>query len=432
MTDCGVPTGVRVWDPARDQDVARLDLPQHNEILRGPDTPLLGAGGRAVAAVHRKFTDRDEPNCLSVWDLTTRRVLRTFPLKEQTRCLAVSADGRTAVAGGGEEVLVCDLEAGRVVGRLGGHQDCNGVAISPDGRLTAGAVILPGEPDFDGHTLRLWELTSGREVCTLRGHTRGIGALTFSPDGRLLATAVGRWGYSKPISSPPEVRVWDTFRGREVACFRGAGTDASSLSFSPDLRRLISGHEDGTLLVWDLGTLGGPGTGRADTGNEALRHLWADLGAEDTPRARRAVGALVAAGEQAVPLLREHLRPAAVPDTTWVRRQVADLDSGDFGVRKRAFEDLAELGELAKEPLRKVLPAVGSLEVRKQVERLLEEADGWAWNPVGDRLRALRGVEILERIGTGEARQVLRGLAAGAPEARLTREAKAALEPHDD
>jgi len=44
------------------------------------------------------------------------------------------------------------------------------------------------------------------------------------------------------------------------------------------------------------------------------------------------------------------------------------------------------------------------------------------------QLLTLRGLEVLEHIATPEAKQVLQKLAAGAPDARLTREAKAALQ----
>jgi hypothetical protein len=46
---------------------------------------------------------------------------------------------------------------------------------------------------------------------------------------------------------------------------------------------------------------------------------------------------------------------------------------------------------------------------------------------VPERVQALRAVEVLEWIGTPEARKVLEALATGAPAARLTREARASL-----
>jgi hypothetical protein len=65
-----------------------------------------------------------------------------------------------------------------------------------------------------------------------------------------------------------------------------------------------------------------------------------------------------------------------------------------------------------------------SLEVRQRVERLLKKMVGQTG---GEPVRELRVVETLELAGGPEARQVLQTLAAGAPEARLTREARAAL-----
>jgi hypothetical protein len=56
---------------------------------------------------------------------------------------------------------------------------------------------------------------------------------------------------------------------------------------------------------------------------------------------------------------------------------------------------------------------------------VLEKADGFLTDL--ELMRMLRAIEVLEQVGSPEAREVLQNLADGAPEARLTREAKAAI-----
>ncbi|MFL5338805.1 MAG: hypothetical protein ACJ8F7_01445, partial [Gemmataceae bacterium] len=66
-----------------------------------------------------------------------------------------------------------------------------------------------------------------------------------------------------------------------------------------------------------------------------------------------------------------------------------------------------------------------SMESRKRAERLLEKLQHGG--PTGDMLRSVRAVEVLERIGTPEARAMLQSLAGGAADARITLEAQSAL-----
>jgi hypothetical protein len=73
--------------------------------------------------------------------------------------------------------------------------------------------------------------------------------------------------------------------------------------------------------------------------------------------------------------------------------------------------------------LQKTLAGNPPLEVRRRVEQLLGKLET---SP--RRLQKLRAVEVLEHIATPEARELLRILAKGAPEARVTQEAKASLE----
>ncbi len=94
-------------------------------------------------------------------------------------------------------------------------------------------------------------------------------------------------------------------------------------------------------------------------------------------------------------------------------------------VRQEAAANLLKIGEQAVPALRKVLASSPALETRKRVEDLVEKLTGGTLT--AEQLRLIRAVEALERIGTPEARQVLRTLAQGAPAALPTREAEAAL-----
>jgi hypothetical protein len=94
------------------------------------------------------------------------------------------------------------------------------------------------------------------------------------------------------------------------------------------------------------------------------------------------------------------------------------------GAPPRLTRDLEALKDEARPALRRALADNPSAEVRKRLEELLSRP---ALLPPGEALRRVRAVEVLERLGTPEARRLLGALAGGEPEARLTREAQAAL-----
>jgi hypothetical protein len=110
---------------------------------------------------------------------------------------------------------------------------------------------------------------------------------------------------------------------------------------------------------------------------------------------------------------------------------IADLDAIKFAVRQRATAELEKLGEAAVPALRLALEGNPSPELARRVQSLLDKV-----NSPNERVRRLpavvvqllRAVEVLERAGTPEAVEVLRGIAEGEPIARETREAQAALQ----
>ena len=92
--------------------------------------------------------------------------------------------------------------------------------------------------------------------------------------------------------------------------------------------------------------------------------------------------------------------------------------------REKATKELERLGETAVPSLEKSLATKSSKEVRFRIRQILEKRKK-ALAP--EEVRVIRAIEALERAGTAEARELLERLARGAPEARLTREAKSAL-----
>ena len=156
-----------------------------------------------------------------------------------------------------------------------------------------------------------------------------------------------------------------------------------------------------------------------------LEELWNELASADAAKAYRALQTLVTTPAQSVHLLRQRLPKSAGVDAARLARLLTDLDSEQFAVRGKAARELEKRGESARPALRKLQSESRSAEARRRAQQLLDKLEG------PTRLRAVRAVEVLEHLGTPEARHFLQKLSGGIPEARLTQEAKTALERLD-
>jgi hypothetical protein len=219
------------------------------------------------------------------------------------------------------------------------------------------------------------------------------------------------------------IRLWRLPGGKHAHTFAGHRGWVLDLAFTPDGKKLLSGSLDTTGLVWKMPALPEPQQARLTPAELAER--WDHLASANAKDAYQAIAALAAAPGQAVPFLGEKLRPAVAPDPKLVARLIADLDSENFAARQKATAALEKHAELVVPQLRAALKGQPALEVAQRLEKLLHSI---ASQPLpSERLRELRAVEALECIATPSARTVLQPLGRGAPEARLTREARAAL-----
>jgi hypothetical protein len=133
---------------------------------------------------------------------------------------------------------------------------------------------------------------------------------------------------------------------------------------------------------------------------------------------------LVAAKHRGVPFLARQVKPREEVSREQMAKLLGELEARSFARREKATADLLRLGPLAGRGLRDALQARPSLELKRRMERVLEELD-----QVRDvaTLRTLRAVEVLEGINTPESRSALERLAGGASGAHETTAARAAL-----
>jgi hypothetical protein len=242
-------------------------------------------------------------------------------------------------------------------------------------------------------------------------------AIAPSPDGRTLYLS----------SDTSEIRAFEVATGKQRRILYGHAGCVRSLAMAPDGRRLLSGSDDAFALLWDTTPAGAAKPRKEPLTAAAADGLWSALCGDDAGAAFAAMADLAAAPDLAVALLRRELKPApAAPTDAELDRAFVDLDSEDFATRERASRRLAEFGELAVPGVRNRLAKAASAEVRRRALDFLGRFDPPAPSP--DRLRQMRAVELLERIATPAARDVLSELAKGAAEAPLTLDAAAALE----
>jgi WD40 repeat protein len=90
--------------------------------------------------------------------------------------------------------------------------------------------------------VKLWDVATGKELRTMKGHFNSIWCVAFHPDGTRLATA----------SFDQTVRLWDIASGLELATLKGHPDRVLGVAFSPDGGRLASaGGKDLTVRLWD-------------------------------------------------------------------------------------------------------------------------------------------------------------------------------------
>ena len=206
------------------------------ELAFSPDGKrIAGAGGKSDLVFGGTMPDH-----VTVWDAVTGKEL--LKVADTGLSVAFSPDGKhLATSSRGSELLavftaalcILDADTGRVLTRVPAvswHD--SEITYSPDGKWLVSARH---------EEIKIWDATTGKEIRTLRGHTRPVTALSFSGDGKRLASA----------SMDETVRIWDPARGEALFVYRGHFGGVTGVSFRPDGEFVASAGEDQTIRIWD-------------------------------------------------------------------------------------------------------------------------------------------------------------------------------------
>ena len=267
--DDNVQGEIRVWDTATWKVIHEIQA--HNDLVFAvgvsPDNKLIASGGR--------------DQTLRTWELATGKPIHTMSLSGWVRNLTFTPDGKRIYTCGNDgqlrwwDPVKGALEGNASVGTLAVER----LRLSPDGKLLGLALRSATRR----YSTALWSIEKNELVRQFRGDYPGqINALTFSPDGRILASGGGHYQASPraqagpggpwvmtPASrdsrTPPgpvpvcEIRCWDTATGNVLAELPGHKYWLEAVQFTADGKELITAGgvvgQPSEIRLWDTAGL---------------------------------------------------------------------------------------------------------------------------------------------------------------------------------
>lgn len=152
-------------------------------------------------------------------------------LKELEKVAPSQADTRLQIMKTLQKAVYSIRESDRLVGQNGGFKS---VSFSPDGKILASAS--------DDNTINLWNVKPAKLISTFTGHRGKVWSVKFSPDGKILASG----------SEDGTIKLWDVNKKTLIKTIKAHHGWVRSLTFNPTGQILASCSSDQTIKLWNI------------------------------------------------------------------------------------------------------------------------------------------------------------------------------------
>ena len=256
-------------------------------VFSADDSTVISIGNFTFSKQKRdEFRKESVLGKLSIWDARTGQNISVLSIESHKGEAPVLPGQRKVSSSSGGMSGKARIRTVKMENGIVKHvkYQTHGVAVfSQDGSMFATVQNSDRANKDNQFTVLLWEVTSRQLRFTLKGHTKEIETLTFTADGKTLAsgsrdgtirlwdtstgnqttsfssrqnTALAFSADSKILASiyNKGIKLWDMTTGNELATLKGDIGICYALAFSTDSKIIASGSHDGTILTWDIAT----------------------------------------------------------------------------------------------------------------------------------------------------------------------------------
>jgi WD40 repeat protein len=243
IVSCSNDKTLIIWDATTGKQVSKLE--GHDRWVTS--VAWSPKGDQIVS------TSRD--NTCIIWDAAAagEKISEAKGYTSYVKSVAWSPKGDKVVSGAGYcnhssipgEIMIWDAATGDKISELKGHLGCvQSVAWSPKGDQ-----IVSGSKDA---TCIIWDASSGDKISQLKGHLYSVTSVAWSPKGDQIVSGglgSGDWWVSRG-----EIIIWNAATGDKVLALKGHSKAVMSIAWSPKGDQILSGSEDGTVIIWNVGS----------------------------------------------------------------------------------------------------------------------------------------------------------------------------------